>query len=69
MKHGVVFAAAVKKRPQTGDECGNDQQAEGEHPIEGFVAAATVGINEIVLDAKYMSGGPESDVLQGPERR
>src|SRR6185437_12810896 len=58
----------VKNRPYKCDHGGNDDQAKRQHPIECLVAAAAAGVNQIALDAEYVSSGPKCDVTQRPER-
>src|SRR6476646_8887999 len=69
MEGDVIFPAAIQNRPNECDHGGNDQQAEGQHPVECLVAAAAAGVNEIMLNVKYVRGCPECDLTQGPVAR
>ena len=64
----IVVALAIEKRPDAYGGNREDQQAKGQHPVEGFVAAAAAHVNQRGRHMKHMRGRPKYDLPHRPER-
>jgi hypothetical protein len=59
---------AIEKRPDHRGQCGDDEQDEHDHPIEGSIAAASVCVRDRMGDAQNVGSNPKDDRTNWAER-